>query len=60
MLRAAESDGSGGLSVMTVVVFARLFVVLALGTIVVLMHRAHKHAVRHSSLEVATEMQTDI
>jgi hypothetical protein len=42
---------------MTVVVFAMLFVVLALGTVVVLMHRAHKHAVRHSSLEVATEMQ---
>jgi hypothetical protein len=42
---------------MTVVVFAMLFVVVALGTVVALMHRAHKHAVRLSSLEVATEMQ---
>jgi len=43
---------------MMVVVFAMLFVVLALGTVIVLMDRAHKHAVRHNSSDVATETQS--
>ncbi len=40
---------------MTVVVFAMLFAVLALGTVMLLMARAHKRAVRHNTLNAGTE-----
>ncbi|NYF89692.1 hypothetical protein RBB79_09060 [Tunturiibacter empetritectus] len=40
---------------MTVVVFAMLFVVLALGIVILLMARAHKHAVQHNRVDAGTE-----
>ena len=54
MLRAAESACSRGPKVMMmVVVFAMVFVVLALGVVFTLMIRAHRHAVQHGSMNAA-------
>jgi len=38
---------------MMVVVFAMVFVVLALGVVFTLMIRAHRHAVQHGSMNAA-------
>jgi hypothetical protein len=47
MLRAAENDAAEGPYMTMVVVFAMLFVLVALGSVVTLMIRSHRHEFHH-------------
>jgi hypothetical protein len=54
MLRAAKADAAEGSRVMMmVVIFAMVFVLLALGAVCTLMFRSHRHAVQHSTMTAA-------